>query len=278
MLLQAGADPSAQCIGGRTPLHTFFNPLVSSFYLYYGDSLDFDKTIADDSGLTPWHFLAWTNQSSPDDLHAFTRSASEVDIAAQDSLGRTALHLAACRGNKEVVSYLLDPSNDFALRSRLLAPDKRERTPLHYATKSRRARAIVEQLVHLGLDPGTVDSEGCSLLHHATQSNSVALVQFILDQGYVRDLWQHNQAGLAAADLADACGANAVGAYLRSFSRPRERGAAREENEKKACAPLVKKTLSRGLLCSLYTKGSAAFLLGILFGVMLSLVILRYKF
>ncbi|RPA96826.1 ankyrin, partial [Choiromyces venosus 120613-1] len=64
--------------------------------------------LADEDGQTPLHRMVRSSSSSSSSSRDVFCKKTKIDVAATDPEGRTALHVAAKRGNREVVVCLLE--------------------------------------------------------------------------------------------------------------------------------------------------------------------------
>lgn len=135
----------------------------------------------DDDGQTPLHVLAGRDAPSPprgryaSKLHKAVAASSscfktgvdffveEAGIAVdfRDSGGRTALHLACSRGNREAIT---------ALVSHGAAINMRGQSPLHYAAEAGSAETV-SLLLGLGADANCVGGRSITPLHLACSSS-----------------------------------------------------------------------------------------------------------
>ncbi|CAB3387873.1 Hypothetical predicted protein [Cloeon dipterum] len=92
-----------------------------------------------------------------------------VDVDGINNAGQTALMLACEHGKVYAVKYLLDKNADVGKR------DQEGRTVLHYATRSRAMDVLEIILSHEGIDLTLRDSEGQNVLHYALQDMAIVL-------------------------------------------------------------------------------------------------------
>ncbi len=131
-----------------------------------------------------------------------------VDPNSLNSMGRSALNIAADHGNLEIVQLLLDDGAKVDLRSwgfstalfsatgaehaqimKLLiargadvnAQDEQQYRPLHLA--ARKSRECVEILISAGAEVNCLESHGYSPLHYAAVSGKRDIVEFLIDSG-----------------------------------------------------------------------------------------------
>ena len=208
LLLDHGADLSNRTIDGKTPLHTFYTPTVEQILQCHCS--DFEFSTKDKSGRNLLHYLSW---SSTTPVHTFENYHTRFgfDINAVDKAGIGLLHLAAGRGNVDVVNYLLHTVRADSAQ----APDCKGRPPLHYGIASKRAPQIIEALVSHGANLRSRDESGRSVLHFAAKARNLAAVKTLLAMGAGPDLDDVDTFGLTPLQLAQCFKAGDVVDFLR---------------------------------------------------------------
>lgn len=128
--------------------------------------------LLDEEGNTALHYTAMGNQ--PEATRLLLSAGCGVD--AQNGTRSTALHVAVQRGFLEVVKILCERGCDVNL------PDAHADTPLHSAISAGAgASSIVEVLTEVpGIDVTATNSQGFTLLHHASLKGHVLAVRKIL--------------------------------------------------------------------------------------------------
>nr|BAB86856.1 skeletrophin [Mus musculus] len=128
--------------------------------------------LPDDEGNTVLHYTAMGNQ--PEATRVLLSARCAVD--ARNGTRSTALHVAVQRGFLEVVKILCERGCDVNL------PDAHADTPLHSAISAGAgASSIVEVLTEVpGIDVTATNSQGFTLLHHASLRGHVLAVRKIL--------------------------------------------------------------------------------------------------
>lgn len=103
-------------------------------------------------------------------------------LHGRDAEGKTPVYLAAWRGNRDVVAYLIDCKVD------LMTPDFQGNTPLHVAAANGHADIIV-LLLEAGADPNAVSKDtGQTPLHRAAASGNVEATKALLAKGARKDV------------------------------------------------------------------------------------------
>lgn len=160
LLIDNDANLANVANDARTPLHTFFNDTTKKVLLR-DDWVE--ETIPDCQGMSIFHYVAWSSKSSSELLKRSVAYAS-TGLWAIDDSGRTCLHLAAERGNVDILGYLLERSNLTEIRR----TDNEGRTTLHYAMQNKRLKTIDLLLANDG-DLYAKDNSSRNVLHHAAR-------------------------------------------------------------------------------------------------------------
>ena len=103
------------------------------------------------------------------ELYIKKNETKDVLSATEPKSQRTAMHIAAKAGRKEVIRFLL--SNRASIDTR----DKMLKTPLHYACEYGH-KETVEYLINRNADPFEEDNCGRNALHYAIYSSQVDIV------------------------------------------------------------------------------------------------------
>lgn len=238
LLIENGADPGNCNTSSETPLHTAFNETVRQLLLYHSDKIE--SGTRNSRGMTLLHFVTQSSKSTVDTVRRLVERGCSTDPILKDYRGRSALHLAAQRGNIAVISYLVGLGAHVDVRCR----DARGRTALHYAVESRRTEAI-KVMVSLGADIRANDYGGRSILHHAAWRRNLEAVKHVVELGAVEDLLTRDIEGKTPLDLAIEEGATEVVEFLRRFmascgmslERPSPPGYSRPGSEGKRSVP-----------------------------------------
>lgn len=212
-LIQHGADLGNRNAEGKTPLHTFFNPVTASIIIRHPEALK-EALACDNYGMTVLHYIAWSSKSGPEHISPYSLTNQMCLFEGADHEGRTALHFACQRGNVAILKYLfLHLDIDIEIRRH----DKLGRTALHYAVQSKRTE-VIDLVFSRGANIRAVDSKGRTVLHHAAMRNNLAAVKRVMELGGNDDLISVDMYGLNPAALAHRFRLQAVVEYLDTLN------------------------------------------------------------
>lgn len=206
LLMKCGADLGNRNAEGKTPLHTFFNPIIASIIVRVPEAFD-EATTCDNYGMTMLHYIAWSSKSGPE--HFYNMKRQICHFAEADHDGRTALHFACQRGNVAILHFLFQLKIDIGIRR----CDKMGRTAFHYAVQSKRTM-VIDLIFSRDNDIRAVDSRGRTVLHHAAMCNNLASVKRVLELGGHEDLFSVDIDGLTPAALANRYRLHAIVEYF----------------------------------------------------------------
>ncbi|POM75057.1 Ankyrin repeat-containing protein [Phytophthora palmivora] len=94
----------------------------------------------------------------------------------KDAHKRTALHFAAAKGRRKVISFILDRAPEC-----VECVDEEGATPLLYATKENEFAAVKLLLAYFS-DPNTAMKNGTTALHEAAANGSIRTVKLLVEQ------------------------------------------------------------------------------------------------
>lgn len=197
-----------------TPLHYFFNSTIHQLLIRSDAEIPvFSK---DRNGLTPAHYVAESNESTVQDLTSIL-ARTHMSLLETDNDGRTLLHCAAQRGNLVLIEHLLQAPNRQDGTStvlRLLAPDKKGRTPIFYAVGTKRAARALELLAPFPPGVAARDGQGRTVLHEAAARGNVLAIRKLVEMGgaTAAELTSVDSDGLTPLQLAVARGSAAAAA------------------------------------------------------------------
>ncbi|KAL9034952.1 MAG: hypothetical protein Q9214_006810 [Letrouitia sp. 1 TL-2023] len=199
LLLDHGADLHNFNADGKTPLHTFYSPVVAEILRCH--SYLVDLTERDHGGMTPLHYLVWSSKTSSEDFSQY-HQRSRLRLSSITTKGVSLLHLACQRGNLDIIEYIINTAEDVS--EIIGAKDITGRTPLFYATESKRAANAVTALLVYGADVGARDVYDRTALHHAAKTGRLHVVgpaiaaaqdEYTLEKLQVPDIWGVTPAG-----------------------------------------------------------------------------------
>lgn len=197
-------------IEGKTPFHTFFRETNRDLLVSYRTTAE--TTLVDDRGMQLLHYVAWSSKSTIADIESFV-TGDGLQQNAKDDQGRSALFLAAEKGNLEILTYLLRLPN----RPRLTDTDVNGLSLMHYAVRSRRVQTI-DLLSQHGCSSQIVDKTGQTALHHAVKRKNLEAVKRLLTLDGSRNLSRQDNKDQTPLDLAlNISPENDIAAYLSSL-------------------------------------------------------------
>lgn len=142
------------------------------------------------------HFLAWSSKSTSELLKRGVAHTS-AGLWSVDGFGRTCLHLAASRGNIDILGYLLERASLNEVRR----TDNEGRTALHYTVQSKRLKAV-DMLLASGADLYAKDNLSQNLLHCAARWGNLEAAQKVLALDNSKVLLSPNKHGHLPSYLA----------------------------------------------------------------------------
>ena len=188
MLIERGADLSAQNVHGKTPLHLASEKGqvdIARILIECGADLSAKNV----HGKTPLHLALDKGQVE------IARMLIErgADPSAQNVHGKTPLHLASEKGQFEIARMLIERGVDPS------AQDEDEKTPLHLASEKGQAE-IARMLIECGADLIARDEDGKTPLHLALQRGQVEIARMFIERG--ADLTAQDEDGKISLRLA----------------------------------------------------------------------------
>eukprot|EP00756_Hemistasia_phaeocysticola_P051378 Hpha_TRINITY_DN26550_c0_g1::TRINITY_DN26550_c0_g1_i1::g.113007::m.113007 len=117
-----------------------------------------------------------------------------ADVNFRNTLGESAIHVAAKRGLSSVLELLLGFGGDPNVQQRL---DLGGKTPLHVAVEKGHIR-VVEVLLSGHADPNITDSMGMLPLHYAARAGNEEVAELLMCHGTRLDVKDHRGKSAAA--------------------------------------------------------------------------------
>ena len=195
VLLDHGADSWNRNADGQTPLHTFFNRLHIRLLQHHEDVLDLSDT--DDRGMSLLHYLAWSSRTPIETFRKYYERSS-ITLRTLDNKGRSVLHLAAERGNIEIVQYLCSTGGAYVgLR------DHSGRTALHSGAATKRASQVIQALLATGITFQTVDRKRAFEIQEAADQHDTPALRALLDLDTASLSASHQLSSVPVESVAD---------------------------------------------------------------------------
>jgi len=171
LLVERGADVSAQAKDGWTPLHLalYYNHVDVARLLVERGA---DVSAQDKDGWTPLHSAS--NSGHVDVARLLVERGAGV--SAQDEDGQTPLHLALYYNHVDVARLLVERGADVSAQA------KDGWTPLHSASSSDHVD-VARLLVERGADVSAQDKDGWTPLHSALYYNHVDVARLLVERG-----------------------------------------------------------------------------------------------
>ena len=168
LLIEHGADTTAQSKDGTTPLHRASkrgHVDVARLLIEHGA----DATAQSNDGTTPLH------HASKLDV-AWLLVDHGADATAQSNDGTTPLHQASLWANVDVARFLIEHGADATAQS------KDGTTPLHQASLWGRVD-VARLLIEHGADVTAQSNDGTTPLHRASSSGDVDVARLLIEHG-----------------------------------------------------------------------------------------------
>ncbi|KAL8834878.1 MAG: hypothetical protein Q9176_007243 [Flavoplaca citrina] len=221
LLIENGADLANNTVDESSPLHTYFNNTVAKVL-----SQDhwIEDTLSNSQGMSIAHFLAWSSKSTSKLFEKAVRHTS-AGLWSVDGFGRTSLHLAASRGNLDILGYLLERASLAEVRR----ADNEGRTPIHCTVQNPRLEAV-DMLLASGGELSVKDNSARTVLHHAARWGNLKAAQKVMALGGSAVLLSPDKNGNTPSHLA--CDLKAI--PVRNFLLSLEAAASLKEANPKS--------------------------------------------
>jgi ankyrin repeat protein len=175
LLLSAGANVDAML------LSTYYTPLIMACtsghlevvkILMEAGADMYVETMLD--GWTP--LTVAVNNGCIEVVEYLLGLGADANYTPQGSLSWHPLHLAASKGNKEMLRLLLDHGGDLTLRNRY------SEVPYHVAIFCKQVE-MAELLIDMGMDVDYSGKDGQTPLHWAGEEDRIDMVEFLIQKG-----------------------------------------------------------------------------------------------
>ena len=235
LLIESGADLANNTVDESTPLHTYFNDTVAKVL-----SQDhwLEDTLPNSQGISIAHYLAWSSKSTSVLFEKAVRHTS-AGLWSVDGFGRTSLHLAASRGNLDILGYLLERAS----LSEVRRADNEGRTAIHYTVQNPRLEAV-NMLLANGGELSVKDNSARTVLHHAARWGNLEAAQKIIALGDSEVLLSPDKNGNMPSHLA--CGLKSI--PLRNFLLSLEAAASSRKEANPKSMDAASKTAGEALV------------------------------
>ena len=171
MLIERGAGVAAQNKNGETPIH-----LASQYGQVQAVRIlierGADVAAQNKDGLTPLHLASRNGKAEI----ARILIDSGAEVAAQNKVGATPLHLASCSGEVEISCMLIERGAEMA------AQNEDGLTPLHLASKYGRV-GVARTLIERGADVAAQNKDEATPLHLASREGQVEVARVLIEHG-----------------------------------------------------------------------------------------------
>ncbi|KAG8533856.1 uncharacterized protein KY384_001597 [Bacidia gigantensis] len=137
---------------------------------------DVSYTTTDIEGMTIIHYLAWSSKSQ---IELF-QILDCPGLYEGDGSGRTIAHLAAARGNQELLQYFLKEKRSCEVDTR----DRGGRGLIHYAVSTRRIQTI-DLILSCGGRLDVADAKGRTAMHDAAVRDDILTARHLYMLGRV---------------------------------------------------------------------------------------------
>jgi ankyrin repeat protein len=127
------------------------------------------------------------------DVEAAQQALTTSDLESTNREDRTALHIAAQHGDREMVLFLLESG------ASLEAVDFKGQTPLHLAAGAGHFN-VVDDMLAAGADPNVTDNAGNTPVHAAAKGGHNSATRSLLREGGKANVT--NEKGQTPADVA----------------------------------------------------------------------------
>uniref|UniRef100_A0A1X7US61 Death domain-containing protein n=1 Tax=Amphimedon queenslandica TaxID=400682 RepID=A0A1X7US61_AMPQE len=177
ILLANGARTDVVSKDGKTLLHCAGESGEVEMLEFWIKKGDYDVNVKDEENKTPLFSALSRFNSSVEAVDILLTNGASTDVVDTSYSGTTPLHCAIETGSSKIIKLLITKG-----KADVNAVDKNNRTPLFKAVKKGNIQAV-DILLTNGARTDVVDKDGETLLHCASESGEVEMLEFWIKKG-----------------------------------------------------------------------------------------------
>ncbi|XP_019852816.1 PREDICTED: uncharacterized protein LOC109582513 [Amphimedon queenslandica] len=177
LITKGKADVNAVDEDGKTLLHCAGESGEVEMLEFWIKKGDYDVNVKDEENKTPLFSALSRFNSSVEAVDILLTNGASTDVVDTSYSGTTPLHCAIETGSSKIIKLLITKG-----KADVNAVDKNNRTPLFKAVKKGNIQAV-DILLTNGARTDVVDKDGETLLHCASESGEVEMLEFWIKKG-----------------------------------------------------------------------------------------------